>query len=143
MPFPQIIHCLICEIVRPEVGGKLSILGFFGIAPNVEIQVQNLDVPLSVVSFVFVGSAYRPSPSDPAFQISIQLTNSQGTVITETPSIPLEIPKAPSSRALIAGGLANVRFPAVGTYHIAFRVNGQTQYDTTFEVKSPSGVSSR
>jgi hypothetical protein len=49
MPFPAIDYCLVCEGVRQEFGGKLTILGFFGVTPNVDIGVGNLNQPLTLM----------------------------------------------------------------------------------------------
>lgn len=37
MPFPRSEYCIVCEGVRPELGGKLTIFGFYGLSPNVEV----------------------------------------------------------------------------------------------------------
>lgn len=51
----KIESCIVCEIVRPEPFGKLSLLGFFGVCPNVDIALQHLDQPV-VLTFVFTGT---------------------------------------------------------------------------------------
>jgi hypothetical protein len=51
---PQLDTCVVCEIVRPELGGKLTMLGFMGVCPNVDVGSPKLDQPL-VLSFVMSG----------------------------------------------------------------------------------------
>ena len=41
-------------MIRPEPGGKLTILGYFGACPNVDVGVQRLDQPLGL-TFLFPG----------------------------------------------------------------------------------------
>jgi hypothetical protein len=135
--FPEIAQCLVCEIIRPEEGGKLSILGFFGMAPNVEIQIQNLDVPLVGLAFVFLGSAFEYDPSGPPQFISILLKSPAGSTVVETPPTPLNVPTLRGNRTMIASGFAGVRLPEVGKYHVLLRSNGETKYETTFDVIHP------
>ncbi len=133
MPFPKISHCLVCEMVRPEEGGKLTLLGFFGIPPDVQIQVPNLELPLSSLAFVFLGGSYQSHPADPPFQISLRIADSQGTVVVETPSAPLSIPPT-GNKTTIAAAVSNVRFTAVGRHRVSLLVNGQSARDETFDL---------
>ncbi len=60
MPFPNIDYCLVCEVARAEVGNKLMILGFYGLAPNVDIFVDDFTAPLNltfVMGIAIVGAA--------------------------------------------------------------------------------------
>ena len=43
-----------CEGVREELRGKLTILGFFGITPHVDVRVQHMDRPTGLC-FVALG----------------------------------------------------------------------------------------
>ena len=54
MRSPEFEHCLVCEGLRQEVMGKLTLLGFVGICPNVDVGVPRLDLPI-VLMFVVVG----------------------------------------------------------------------------------------
>lgn len=40
MTFPEIEYCIVCDGVRPELGNKLNILGFFGVTPSVEVTIS-------------------------------------------------------------------------------------------------------
>ena len=53
---PTIESCLVCDFVRPELNGKLIILGFFGICPNVDVAISQLDQP-TALTFVFSGTS--------------------------------------------------------------------------------------
>jgi hypothetical protein len=37
--------CIVCDLVRPEMDGKLIILGFLCVCPRVDIRVARLDRP--------------------------------------------------------------------------------------------------
>lgn len=78
---PQIDSCLVCELVRPEPFGKLSVLGFFGILPNVNIVVSRLDQP-TVLAFLFNGTV-----SAGTFALSFAVIDPDGNrVIASTDS---------------------------------------------------------
>src|SRR5207245_1592626 len=49
-------NCLVCDLVREELGGKLIILGYLGVCPNVVVGVPRLDQPI-VLTFLISGSA--------------------------------------------------------------------------------------
>ncbi len=134
MPFPAINECLVCEIVRGEQGGKLSLLGFFGIAPDVEIVIQNLDLPVANLAFVFLGVAYQPTPTDPPFEISIRITDPQNVLVFESPPAPLSAP-APGNRTMVAASIGNLRVSTVGRYRVSLIVNGQRHTDKTFDIR--------
>lgn len=51
----RIDSCLICDAVRPELNGKLLILDFLGICPNVDIRVPALDQPTAQSPIVVGG----------------------------------------------------------------------------------------
>ncbi|WP_291160309.1 hypothetical protein [Gemmatimonas sp. UBA7669] len=37
--------CIVCDMVRPELNGKLIVLGFLGVCPFVDIRLPRLDRP--------------------------------------------------------------------------------------------------
>lgn len=134
MPFPAINECLVCEFVRAEEGGKLSLLGFFGIAPNVEISVQNLDLPIPNLAFVFLGAAYQPMSTDLPFEIQIRVSDPQDGLVFETPPVSLTAP-SPGNRTTVAASIGNVRVRAAGRYRVSLLVNGQPQTERTFDIR--------
>jgi hypothetical protein len=52
MAFPEINYCLICEEIRSERGNKLTILGYYGISPDVNILVKELGKEIRVLFLV-------------------------------------------------------------------------------------------
>src|SRR5260370_17099706 len=100
MPFPNFDFCLICEGIRQELGGKLTILGFFGMTPNVEVAVANPNQPL-VLSLV---AGFPPvlDARKKAYNHSFLITKSDGTSPLETPPAPLNL--SPSASGLVCSG---------------------------------------
>jgi hypothetical protein len=82
MPFPPINFCIVCEGIRPELGGKLSILGFFGVTPNVDIGVVRLEQPLSVTVVLGFGVVPDANP----YNHSIVVRNPDGSVLFQSPT---------------------------------------------------------
>src|ERR1700683_3721003 len=99
MPFPNFDFCIICEGIRPEIGSKLTILGFFGVAPNVEIVVQNPSQPL-MISFV---AGFPPVPGLPAiYQSVMSVARPNGNFVFETP--PTQLNVSPTGRGIVGTG---------------------------------------
>jgi hypothetical protein len=133
MAFPKIEECLICEMVRPELGGKLSLLGFFGRAPHVQIIVQNLDLPLQQLAFVFLGGPYQPSSIEPPFQIKLLVIGPAGDEVAASPPVSLAIPPAPH-RTTLATGVGNIRLPKTGRYEFSLLVDNVSEFQSYFFV---------
>jgi hypothetical protein len=129
MPFPHIDHCIICDLARPELGGKSTILGFYGIAPNVDIRVQNINLPMIGLTFFFVGGAGAGSGS-----LSLEVKELlSGSGIISTPPQPIDIRDAQRTifPFVLSGGL---RFPHAGRFVIQLLKDGSQIYRDTFLV---------
>jgi len=128
MPFPDIDYCIICEAVRPEGGGKLSLLGFYGMAPQVEILVVNIAQPVQLFFVIGMGASER----EEQYVHTVTLSDSHGTVIAQTPATTARA--VPRQRGVLAFGIV-VRFPADGLYNIQVQIDGRMQYQTSFGLR--------
>ena len=54
MAFPTVRHCIISEGVRQELGNKATILGFYGITPDVVIGLAKFPVSLDLFFLLIV-----------------------------------------------------------------------------------------
>ncbi len=79
---PQIETCLICDLVRPELGGKLSVLGFYGVCPHVEVALQRLDLPV-VLTFLCMGGM-----GDGTFSLTFEVIDDTERVIASSAAQP-------------------------------------------------------
>ena len=59
MAFPKIRHCLVCEGVREEINRKRSVLGFYGVTPDVEIMLEDFARPMGHLVFFSSGVQRR------------------------------------------------------------------------------------
>jgi hypothetical protein len=129
MPFPQINYCLVCEGVRQELGGKFSLLGFFGATPNVDVGVGRLDQPLQL-AFLF---GFGPvTDATQAYNYTISVLNPDRSVLFQTPAAKINV-------ILNKPGLILTAFPFIpktsGLRTITVVVNGETRFESTFMIR--------
>jgi hypothetical protein len=131
MPFPPIRHCLICEEVRPEVGGKCLILGFFGVAPNVNLIVQDLTKPLEKLCFLLVCE-----PGEGSYKITMKIAGPKGEMILAPPEVDFLFPSPSQSVNAVNTifGISGAQFPTAGKYRFILLVQGKEHFATSFDV---------
>jgi hypothetical protein len=126
MPFPHIDHCIICDSARPELGGKSTILGFLGIAPNVDIRVQDVGLPLGGITFFFVGGAGEGSGT-----LALEITDWSGKPTISVPPQPVNVTRAERVNfPFVLSGL--IKFPHAGRYVIRLLKDGNQIFKDTF-----------
>lgn len=130
MPFPKIRHCLVCEDLRLEKGNKATILGFYGVAPDVAIKILDLKLPLQSIMFMFIGGE-----GEGQFKITLQILNNDGVEVKQLPGIDFNIEPPSARTSTIAFTLRNFTFGATGTYTVRLSVDGKVQYETTLEIQ--------
>jgi hypothetical protein len=136
MPFPKIHTCLVCEGIRQEIGGKQTLLGFYGVAPLVGIILKDLNI---AAVFCFVFAAGEGSGD---FEVHLRMTDPTGK-------------ECPSSLGSIRGKLAsgipvtNIflgyqgKLSAYGLYKVAVIVDGHENYTTTINILPQSAEAAR
>lgn len=127
MAFPQIQVCIVCEAIRQEEGGKLSILGFYGVLPGLELAAGRIPASLTVL-FVL-----GPTKGG-TWEISSAIQNQKGPA-TESQEGKVSLP--PMRRD--TGSFVSVTFGAVdlieqGTYTFTLMVDGELAYEQRFLV---------
>jgi hypothetical protein len=132
MPFPNFDFCLICEGIRPEVGGKLTILGFYGVAPNVEVVISNPDQPL-MLAFI---AGVPPVATLGVYHNVIMVTRPNGAVALQTPPSPLNVSQ--TGRGIIGSSFVLPPPHSWGKHQIRVFVNNEMKLDTSFTLRQPS-----
>lgn len=132
MPFPNFDFCIVCEGIRPEVGGKLTILGFYGVAPNVEVVVSNPNQPI-MLSFV---AGVPPAPGPGVYQNVIMVIRPNGTVALQTPPSPLNVPH--TGRGIIGSSFVLRPPHSWGKHQIRVFVNNEIKLDASFSLRPPT-----
>src|SRR5437764_15481376 len=78
MPFPPIRWCLVCEDIRIESRRLVSLLGFYGIAPDVEILVADFNRPMERLAFYFSAQGQSDGRHH---RISLEVLGPNGAVV--------------------------------------------------------------
>jgi hypothetical protein len=79
-------------LVRPELGGKTALLGFYGVCPNVEVGLTYLDQP-AVLTFVFTGG-----PSGGSMTLTVDVIDeADNRVIASTGESRFDAPSRPAT----------------------------------------------
>jgi hypothetical protein len=130
MPFPKIRHCLVCEDLRLEKGNKATILGFYGVAPNVGIKILDLKLPLQSIMFMFIGGE-----GEGQFKVALRILNEKGVEAKQLPELDFNIEPPSARTSTIAFGLRNFTFDTLGTYTVQLSVDGKVHYETTLEIE--------
>lgn len=130
MPFPQIHSCLMCEDAREERYRKATILGLYGIAPNVEIIIKDMTKPIAPLTFVLLGG-----PGGGSFRARVEIRLEGGEHSVQTPPTELPLPESGARNTNLIFRFENILFPSEGTYRFILEVDGEPQYQTTFRVR--------
>jgi hypothetical protein len=119
MAKPKLNYCLICEEIRAEQGNKLTILGLYGISPDVDIIFGKLGTPTRIM---FLTVAARGE--DHAYVVLPQVVNDKGEVLAKGKPIELVIVKG--ANAMFGFGFFPIAFPKEGLYFFELSFNGES-----------------
>jgi hypothetical protein len=126
MPFPRIDACIVCEGVRQEVLGKLSIIGFYGIAPHVRVAIVDFSLPVTLW-FLFNGG-----PGSGTFRVNVRLTGPRGATVYGLEGIAEFRSEAMRSNI---GILFQSTVPAAGQYTVDLLADGTQCYGASIEIE--------
>jgi len=129
MPFPVIRHCIVCEEVRIEGLGKSSILGFYGITPNVNLAIQDLTKPVERLSFLLICESGEGN-----HKVSVKIEGPRGERILATPEADFSFPSTLQPVNIVIA-FPPVQFPTVGQHRFVLLVQGIEQFHTTLEIQ--------
>ena len=126
MPSIKINHCLICDTAREEARNKISLLGFFGVTPNVEVRLDTFELPVNELTLVFIGSI---SGSAGRAEVTIELFDySDRMLFSHSQSSELQ----PKERANFIFNIRLLKFVHPGRHKIRLRIDGRPVYNTDF-----------
>lgn len=134
MAFPTICHCLICEDVRPEVRGKFTILGLYGVAPDVQIRLKELGKRIERLSFQLLGTTPDETRK---YLVKPEVVGPDGEVIQppkDAPGFEFEVKKAEAGQFALSLTLPQVLFTREGTHAFVLKVDGEEHYRAEFSV---------
>lgn len=128
LPFPRIKFCLICDQVREETRSKLSLLGFLGVSPDVDVFVADPSIGAIQLAFVFGGDGGIAGQYNILFQLfDVQ----QNTIMASVDPGP-----APAIAKLRTNIVLNLlaSFPHFGPYELRLLVDGKLHYTAEFKI---------
>jgi hypothetical protein len=131
MPFPTFDYCIICDMIRPELGGKYILLGFYGLAPNVELTVPDMNRP--AVLSMLAGCPPVPEPTI-SYEYVVAITRPDGIGIFQTPPVRLAVMQDKRMQVPLWFNIAPPLLP--GRYSIRLTVNGEVRLDTSFSLRT-------
>ncbi len=118
MPLPPIYHGLICEEIRIEQRNLISLLGFYGVMPHVEMAVQNFTGP-SRLAFLLVGGH-----GGGTFNVSARLVAPNGEPLPTPPPFQWNVDPT-KTRANLGFGMLGLVLPQPGIYTFELLVDGE------------------
>lgn len=118
----------------PRSLASLTILGFYGLAPHVEIVVANATQPVNLA--LIAGFPPVADSAQMVYDHSIAITKPDGAVVQQTPRSRLNV--SPLGRGLVAFGFAIPPPYPFGVYSIQISVNNQLKLDTAFRLRAAS-----
>ncbi len=72
---PLFNFCAVCDDVRLELQNKASLIGFYGMLPYVEINVQHPSLPLPKLAFLLISGTPLPAAK---YRVRLSLKNPDG-----------------------------------------------------------------
>ena len=130
---PDFDTCIACDAIRPELYGKLILLGYLGICPNVDVGLQDLDQP-SVITFLLSGS-----PGDGEFAGSFDIVDeTERRTVAAVASIPFRA--IPGTRTNLATTFVAV-FQRPGIFVLRCFIDDRVRFRAYFRVSQGQIVS--
>jgi hypothetical protein len=127
MNFPNIQGCIVCEDVREEVFRKSTILGFYGLAPGVQILMKDIGLPIGRLVFFFV--AEPTGQGD--FHVALRIVDDEEKEVVKVPAPVTFEP----GRSNIVWNMQGLVFPKAGKYTITLLASGEEKYRTWIEIR--------
>jgi hypothetical protein len=124
--FPDIDHCLVCDLVRPEPDGKISILGFLGACPDVVIRVRDMAAPVQL-TFVLLAKA-----ASGTFRASAEIIDVDSRRVIQK-AADLNITLNMADRTALVVALPAI-YPKPGSYGLKLTIDGQEKKTQRFGI---------
>lgn len=128
--YPKITTCIICEDVRPESSGKSTIVGFFGVAPEVEVTVVGIGEKVRI-SFMFTSNLAEKNQD---YKFVFSIFTEGGKEVASSGSVDANLEKG--KRAVFVFGFAALDLSDGGLFNFSLtELGGDTLFKSSFRVK--------
>jgi len=136
LAFPPIRWCVMCEDARIENRRQVSLLGFYGVTPDVEIAISDFNQPIERLAFYL----WTQGESDGrTHKLTFEVLDpEQNRIIGPITTSPEGV--APRAHAPITFGViftaGNLPLRLPGRYQIVVRIDAdESRYETSFVVR--------
>lgn len=111
--------------MRQEVGGKLTVLGFYGACPRVDVALQHVGQP-AALTFVFLGG-----PGKGSFAMTFEVVDDAERVLAST--APQSFEAHPKSNTVLAPTLL-LTFGRSGQFAVRCLMDGSERFRGSFRI---------
>src|SRR5690242_13799150 len=115
MAIPKINHCVLCEDARPESNGLATLLGFFGITPDVAILLEDFEKPLRSITLVLIGGSGELKGN-----VSGSILDAHERPVIQSPPMPINQTAPEGTRTSLIFVFGPVHFREPGVYKAIF-----------------------
>jgi hypothetical protein len=106
-------------------------LGFYGVAPNVEILVGDFNLPIAQLCFVLI-----TEPGEIGGRLSFTIKSPTGEIVIASGEGGMELVPQQAVKGLqLALSMLNISFKQPGRYSLNVAIDGKSHYQTNFEVR--------
>ena len=126
---PRIDFCIVCEGIRPEIGSKATILGFFGLLPRVEITLSQWGQPLILMFLLGTHGGKGKS------LVQAKIINPNGTELLSSEVTEVHPNENVNLNTNIGFGFMPISFIQEGKHEFRLILNDKETYRETFNVK--------
>jgi hypothetical protein len=130
MPAPTIKHCIVCEDVRFERRSIVTLVGTFGVTPDVAFWLADFAAPVARICFAFYGSAVQGT-----FDIRPEIWGPNGKLpaLSRPPRLSLSLDPNKGA-SFFTFWFDGAKFPSPGQYSIVVFIDGVESFKSTFRV---------
>lgn len=126
---PPLSSCLIADQLRPELNGKFTILGFYGIAPRVGIYVPSVPAVLPMAAMLIC----EPTQDAGDFDLELEVKGPDGEDAVKRVRVSGLVSKPSPGQTYACINFAGIRLEQTGRYALNIWSEGQTHSTSTFE----------
>ena len=129
---------MLCEDVRHEQGGLLTLIGFYGVLPHVEIRVRDFTLPLARLAFVLMAEG---TVEGKGHRTNFQVIGPNGEMVVPGRESVEGSPMSGSVRMRMSAAVTSPLLPGPGVYRVVYKVDDEDHFTSTFTVKPDTGRS--
>ncbi len=122
---PTVDYVIACESVRPDLGNKLNILGFYGVLPRAHIRIAEWESPINLLFMVSTHGGVEK------FKIQLRIKQPDASELVLSIAVDAEPAIAPGN-AVIVFEFPSIAFKQEGEHRIEALVNDKLAYEKSF-----------